>query len=241
MIGEAGFDDQDSISFTSSRGRIPLLAINTRQPSYEFNSSIDLQNEEEHDEEVGAVSRLWRYCEASEGEVKLILPDAVRVPYYLPRPRGMNKSSISIEERYLRILEKSTANSIVGAVARPAQQLPKRTRYTLSPREQGLKWLDRLVERRLMDKYRQDPELAKELLRKVQARGRGWHPPRPKKVEQKSNGEPRNVFNPSPSTNDVAYQCVHLDGLQLYAYNIAIAVTVKDVVDRDRPAEKLVP
>jgi hypothetical protein len=38
--------------------------------------------------QMRAVDRLWSYCESSTTSVKLILPDALTTPYYLPTPRG---------------------------------------------------------------------------------------------------------------------------------------------------------
>lgn len=48
----------------------------------------DLKSRSQTANHVRAVDRLWSYCESSTISAKLILPDALTTPYYLPTPRG---------------------------------------------------------------------------------------------------------------------------------------------------------
>jgi hypothetical protein len=72
-----------------------------------FNDSLKHENHGVHN--LRAVDRLWSYCESSTASVKLILPDALTTPYYLPTPRGPKHKSekeVAREQARLNFLVK---------------------------------------------------------------------------------------------------------------------------------------
>lgn len=121
MIGEAGFDDDDVASVSVGN------TVNSRVPKGIASIKMEESNTN------GAVPRLWGYCEGSKGVVKLILPDARQVPYYLPTPRGSNKDPVLEAERQKTRMERSVMNSIVDSVFKPDRIV--RVQHPLNKRE----------------------------------------------------------------------------------------------------------
>jgi hypothetical protein len=118
MIGEVGFDeDDDSISPNRSIvGEAVRVVIDIDPMSYEL-SSEDAQNSRKIiDDSTTVVNKLWNYCESSNGQVKLLLPDALHVPFYLPLPRGCKRDLAAEKDRQNRRLE-CAINKIIAEVS----------------------------------------------------------------------------------------------------------------------------
>lgn len=133
MIGEAGFEDDASISnrYAALRSNV-ISAVRTAAPAAvvaaDKASMVDCE---------GAVERLWEYCESSQGEMKLILPDSVYVPYYLPQPKKTQLSPAQEEERQRKRLEAHIQSMTVSRAQKPNHNAIKHCTFrTLTSREQ---------------------------------------------------------------------------------------------------------
>ncbi|RYH20398.1 hypothetical protein EON65_23535 [archaeon] len=146
MIGEAGFDEENqSVDFSI-------------RPDLAFSKSTDGRDED--DNSHAAVPRLWQYCEDSHATVKLLLPDALHVPFYLPMQR---KKHASVEQEMVREKRRLETLSMQSM-----SRISQRSAHIHIP-DFGSKALDRrerMLESKLMDKYRKNPEKAAEIIKK---------------------------------------------------------------------------
>lgn len=114
---------------------------------------------------VQTLNRLWKFCESTESSVKLVLPDSLVVPYYLPRPKGMlAEQDPKLKEREQRRLVVMTTREVQSKMNRQTKSnyyLPHATK--LSPREERIR-------QQLMNQYESEPEHLREILHRYRSK-----------------------------------------------------------------------
>lgn len=65
-----------------------------------------------------SISALWSMCEHSESSVKLLLPDDLTVPYYLPQPKHSQIRTKTKEAQLLRRLDIQYSNYVKSKLKR---------------------------------------------------------------------------------------------------------------------------
>lgn len=80
------------------------------------------------------VDRLWKFCESVESSVKLVLPDSLVTPYYLPKPKNSRDSSaieLEREQRRFDVLLKKNMEERERLRGNKAGVIPKTSALTI--------------------------------------------------------------------------------------------------------------
>jgi hypothetical protein len=80
--------------------------------------SNDTQSALVQNEDPLSISALWNMCEHSESSVKLLLPDDLTVPYYLPQPKHSQVRTKIKEAQLLRRLDIQYSNYVKSKLKR---------------------------------------------------------------------------------------------------------------------------
>jgi len=78
------------------------LFINVKNHPHHFNDNFSM---DQQPEDSLSISALWGMYEQSESSVKLLLPDDLIVPYYLPKPKNSKVQTQMKEDKLLRRLD----------------------------------------------------------------------------------------------------------------------------------------
>jgi hypothetical protein len=136
-------------------------------------------------ESTPSLSFVWEVFKESDTSAKLILPDLLSNPFYMPSPRGTKAQQDAKFEKDMRRLDlvfardcKYTAPSDRRNSANLVKkfELTGKERYTLSnfysfkaasPFDSSSCMICRAIEKRLLDNYRKDAQLRAEFVQKM--------------------------------------------------------------------------